>query len=370
MQGSHAHDTRIKGGDKGEPTGRGLSGWSLSGKMKPSNDNGRTPMAGRRASGDRTEIRLGPVQVFVWLGFSLGSIVGAYGLGFVSGKTVGFETARNSSGAEVAKLAVSEVLPDRNDNSPSGIYDRLNAPAVLKQEESPTKGHGAAGAAGKQVRDLTAEKVKEIQAQQGEAAKADDAESSLQQIEDIFAEDGPTAYSPENAKNVRMLGGDTGAAAGATDAAANKTVGSLLDERMNETKTVDNGAALEEKASGKVIGDVAAATTAGAAAATKISKSGPPIEAPSARIAITKKPKAGYYAQVNAPDNAQEAEKFGRKLQESGFPVVIESATSNGKSFYRVLVGPEDNKVQAERLLGQLKGEKYITAKPFIKSFK
>jgi cell division septation protein DedD len=87
-------------------------------------------------------------------------------------------------------------------------------------------------------------------------------------------------------------------------------------------------------------------------------------------VVITKKPKAGYYAQVNAPDNSAEAEKIAKKLQGSGFPVVIESASTKGKTFYRVLVGPEQNKVQAERLLGQLKGEKYIKGSPFIKSVK
>jgi cell division protein FtsN len=50
--------------------------------------------------------------------------------------------------------------------------------------------------------------------------------------------------------------------------------------------------------------------------------------------------------------------------------VVVEEADVRGELFYRVLVGPEENKVQADRLLQQLKSERYLTSVPFIRRVK
>ena len=90
--------------------------------------------------------------------------------------------------------------------------------------------------------------------------------------------------------------------------------------------------------------------------------------APASRIAITKKLQKGYYAQVQAPQSSDEAEGIASKLRDSGFPVAIEAAAKNGQTYYRVMVGPEQKKVQADRLIGQLKGEKYIKGTPFIRA--
>lgn len=379
MIGSNAQDLKAKGSGKAEASGRGASSWPLGAgyQMKPTNDKGRSSMTARRTGGEGREIRLGTLQVVIWLGLALGSIFGAYGLGFVSGKAVGFESARNSSGSEVAKLAVTDIIPDKNEQSPSGIYDRLSAPAVLKQEGGAEKsGTASAGnAPTKPVRDITAEKVKEIQ----DAQKAAEAESSLQEIENIFADDTSSEAALADAKNVRMLGGESAKPVPVIigeDATSNdkKTVGSLIDERLGATQPSGAAVALEEQGAGKVLGQGAQAqagtTSTTTSTTTTPAKAAPPAEPPASRVVITKKPKAGYYAQVNAPDSSAEAEKIAKKLQGSGFPVVIESASTKGKTFYRVLVGPEQNKVQAERLLGQLKGEKYIKGSPFIKSVK
>ena len=65
-----------------------------------------------------------------------------------------------------------------------------------------------------------------------------------------------------------------------------------------------------------------------------------------------------------------DAQSIVQKLKRSGFPAVIEPASVSGQSFYRVLVGPEENKVQADRLVGQLKSESYIAGAPFIRKVK
>lgn len=377
MKGSSAQNARTNGSDSAQSTGRGLFGWKLGGyQMKPAEEKGRIPMNTRRSGTEKAEIRLGTLQVVVWLGLSLGCIFGAYGLGFVSGKSVGFESARSSSATEVARLTVSEPLPERAaERNPSGIYDRLNAPAVLEQEPVPAKQDAKSGSKVKPVLDATAEKVRQIQEQQpvedapSSKDAADTAGSSLAQLEEMLgSEDAAVVAAPE-AKNVRMLGADAGkaeqpAAKEKDVAPTQKTVGSLLDERLGTVSQGEAQGAYEEQGTSKVIGAVAASTGETKAPAAKANKE----PAPASRIAITKKLQKGYYAQVQAPQSSDEAEGIASKLRDSGFPVAIEAAAKNGQTYYRVMVGPEQKKVQADRLIGQLKGEKYIKGTPFIRA--
>lgn len=78
----------------------------------------------------------------------------------------------------------------------------------------------------------------------------------------------------------------------------------------------------------------------------------------------------GHFAQVAAPKKLTDAEDIAKKLKKSGFPVVVEVASIQGVEYFRVLVGPEENKVQAERLIEQLGSERYIPGKPFIRVVK
>jgi cell division septation protein DedD len=79
---------------------------------------------------------------------------------------------------------------------------------------------------------------------------------------------------------------------------------------------------------------------------------------------------SGYFAQVAAPKNLSDAESVARKLKKSGFPVIVEVANVRGEEYYRVLVGPEQNRVHADRLVGQLRSERYLAAPPFIRQVK
>jgi cell division septation protein DedD len=73
---------------------------------------------------------------------------------------------------------------------------------------------------------------------------------------------------------------------------------------------------------------------------------------------------------VAAPSRLADAESVARKLRQSGFPAVVEVADVKGESYYRVLVGPEDTKTQADRLIDQLKSERYLSSVPFIRKVK
>jgi len=78
----------------------------------------------------------------------------------------------------------------------------------------------------------------------------------------------------------------------------------------------------------------------------------------------------GWFAQVAAPKKKSDADSIASRLKASGFQVSIETADVRGEEYYRVLVGPEDNRAQADRLVSQLSRENYIQGVPFIRMIK
>jgi cell division septation protein DedD len=133
------------------------------------------------------------------------------------------------------------------------------------------------------------------------------------------------------------------------EASKDKSVNALLDERI--AKARGEGAKDTNSLDAAVQGSEATKSGDTATVARKVIPS-------------------GYFAQIAAPKTLAEAEGVAKKLKRSGFPVVVEPTSVAGQSFYRVLVGPEQNKVQADRLVSQLKGESYISGTPFIRKVK
>ncbi len=116
--------------------------------------------------------------------------------------------------------------------------------------------------------------------------------------------------------------------------------------------------------------EVSKASTASEQPAKVVSKQ-QAKEAVAAEPSVPKGPLPhGWFAQIVAPKSSQEAESMAKKLKAAGFPVVIENALVRDENYYRVLVGPEDSRDQAERLIGQLKRESYIKADPFLRMVK
>jgi hypothetical protein len=87
----------------------------------------------------------------------------------------------------------------------------------------------------------------------------------------------------------------------------------------------------------------------------------------SIRKSSTKTLQEGWYCQVLASQTQSDSQSIAQKLRASGFPVVLEEAIVNGKSYFRVLVGPESTREMATRLVDQLKREPSVTSKPFIR---
>lgn len=355
MRGSIAEDQGTRSGARGESTARSGAGY----KLRPSEENGRSAMVGRRGSNQGWELRLGKLQVAVWLGLAVGSIVGSYSVGFFAGRYVGFETARKSTSVEVAKLPITDIAPELPAQNPSTIYEKLNSPAVMReveQEAAVSKPRVAAKESAPAYKEPkiidedaaalaagTSEKRSQAAAQDGGAAAP---AAAVEEIEELFGEDGtgseliigdeqsaPTKKVPES---VRILGAEKAVEPAQVEKSANE----LLDERIASARTTEEKAPKVEKKP--------------AASDPLVRKVLPP----------------GFFAQVAAPKKQSDAESIARKLKQSGFPVVIESTTVRGESFYRVLVGPEENKVQADRLVSQLRSESYIAGAPFIRKVK
>lgn len=88
------------------------------------------------------------------------------------------------------------------------------------------------------------------------------------------------------------------------------------------------------------------------------------------KISPTSRVPHGWYAQVAAPSREGDALSLAGRLKASGFGVKIELARVRGQDYFRVLVGPEDARHHAERLIVQLKRESYLKGEPFIKLVK
>ena len=78
----------------------------------------------------------------------------------------------------------------------------------------------------------------------------------------------------------------------------------------------------------------------------------------------------GWFAQIAAPKSISEAESVARQLKAAGFSVMIERADVRGDLYFRLLVGPEVSKDQAERLIAQVKREKIVKSDPFLRLIK
>lgn len=362
--------------------------------MRPGGSSGWIEGAPRGAAATSWEIRLGKLQVSVWLGLALGAVVGGYFIGFFSGRYVGFESARQISSGEIAKLPVPESFSRALAYNPKGVYDRLNKPAVLREGNGPRASVRVPSEIEPSSRAKRADGNRDIllnprgndarnsvKTANTASNKQDPLGSAHEEISDglfdepvggdriIIGSDDGAVIGGSNAipNTVRIIGQDTSAsenngAEGRGNQRDDVSAEELLDARIQNARAVAGKAAIPDARESVIDGikePVVKTPKSNSNGSEKVSGS-----------LVRKVLPVGYFAQVSAPKKVTEAESVAKKLKRSGFPVVIEAATVNGQSFYRVLVGPEDNKVQAERLVSQLQSESYVTSKPFIRKVK
>ncbi len=367
------------------------------------------------------ELRLGPIQVVMIVGLVLGSMVCSYWLGTWSGQTAGFSMASDINLNAAPKQAISEDQVDEPEGGEplADIYDKLSASGSLGTPGAPSQDTPKLG---------VIESSDVIPTLKPEAAATIEAPAAkiIQKIDPPSSE-----ATPDSA--VRVLGAAEGnspipSAAKVLDSTADsdkKTLGSLIKERENVgpvtivakgDKVTSDGkeVALLEKQSieerlaaakhqdevASVQGRTSPALDASKPDSVVPTRSGDRVIAPSkskenetlsakkievAKATPTKKlvttpsvksgfvrdvlPK-GWFAQIAAPKSVGEAESVARQLKAAGFSVMIERADVRGDQYFRLLVGPEVSKEQAERLIAQVKREKVIKGDPFLRLIK
>jgi cell division septation protein DedD len=198
---------------------------------------------------------------------------------------------------------------------------------------------------------------------------------------------------PQVQKGVRVLGAarpsdEPESATAPAGSAVDTSLGAILEERVAKAredhareKLVRDGAtntpndrataksaAVTTGAAKTVLEKSSEPTTAAGVAESKDDRSAATASTPSGMVKQVLPP--GFFAQVAAPKRMTEAQDVARRLKRSGFPVVIETAHVRGEDYYRVLVGPEDNKAQADRLIDQLKRESYLSGTAFLRKVK
>ena len=356
---------------------------------------------------DRKELRLGIAQIVGILGIMIGSILAAFFLGFYSGRSLAFEKELNNALASLPKLPVDEqeAGSDLGEKIVSEVYAKLNE----QNETSANSGSGAGtqGASDKQAnefpelgsipesKDLEPDDTKEnvdLPGMKNTEKKTEDlkgllpdkmkmegkpeitlpgGKNEIKKNEDIKQAEHKTENLKEN-KNSLMASDQPKDLSAALNEnkhekelavsepdlkKAGKAIVTIKDEQAKEeTKKAEvtdarNKLVMEEKKA-----------TAVPEAVTKKEDSAAEGQVPQ----ITK----GWYAQIAAPKEKDEAAKLVSNLKRSGFKATIENADVRGQKYYRVIVGPENSKPQADVLVKQLKRETYITGDPFIRMIK
>lgn len=419
-------------------------------------------MAVARENRDRWELRLGAAQAVTWVGLALGATVGAYFVGFFSGRYVGFDTARSATVSEVAKLAIQDDFFDKQSASASSdIYSRLDGSAVSDSTNGElasakiesANGQGTTKKGAPEPESAAARFAQEIKAREGDIGSQNQVKERSQgavaaaEIDSLFEEEAsrPSGKSGEVGagaaavgdlgaqaqrerdvvsaeasaaeigvlksaqKGVRILGEDSAGLPGANSAGlrgansvgaelpappssqsqGDTSLGAILEERVAKARTAQQETTAEaksptanklaEKSADKAV-EKQAAKVANVAATPTVKPTPKNVEQPAksevesgatTQTGMVKQVlPAGYFAQVAAPKRLTEAQDVARRLKRSGFPVVIETAHVRGEDYFRVLVGPEDTKVQAERLVDQLKRESYLSGTAFLRKVK
>ena len=267
---------------------------------------------------EKKEVRLGLAQIVAVLGLTVGSILAAFCLGFYSGRSVAFERELSNALASLPKFPVNTEQADHDisDQIATEIYAKLNA---RPEESMPSAG------------ELQKDNVFPDLATIEEAQIADEDLAAVLELDKENDAEGAAIFDDFDKQESRTLKEE-------------RALSALFKEQVNEE--------VKEEA-------------------TPVAVRQPTVKVEPTAIPVQIKSVAsGWYAQVAAPKLMQDANVLTINLKKSGFKSVIEEAEVRGEKYYRVLVGPESSKAQAEVLLQQLKREPYIDSDPFLKVVK
>ncbi len=309
------------------------------------------------------EIKLGAVHAAVLMGIVTGSMVCAFYLGLASGQRAGFESAQAALLANTAKLPIPDEFRDGDSlkRNASEIYAKLSDTLNMHDSEGGSKDGGTLPEVGS-IKSLDDSPIIA-----GEGKSAEDAENiggtTLNQILDESS-DLPMADVGQQLP-----------ALGRSNSQVAKTIGSLNARNVESAaKEVDrNAAAAKAKQIDPPDAPLVVAKlnpperTAAEKKVDESSATQTDIAPNNSKSLIREVLPKGWYAQVAAPKQGRDAEHLAAKLNSGGFPVLIEKASVRGEQYFRVLVGPEENRQRAQILVQQLKGESFIRGEPFLR---
>ena len=334
------------------------------------------------------QVNLGPVHLVVVLGVVMGCMACAFYLGFFSGQKVGVETALSNNLASAMKIPIEAEIGEglAGDDSASDVYAKLgdsSVSALGAATESEDSAISARGMKAKPIPELgsipTTENAPIILDGEEGYPKGDAPDSAKlgsaggpqagkrEEVVTIPGDSSPLLTGSSQGA-VRVLGADNSQTLGAIAAQA----GATKQEAQKPAAPEAESGQREPKAKAMEVAKLSAqpSTTEELKPAPSDDRAKPEQSSTRDRPLITNSVPRGWFAQIMAPRSQAEAETLARKLQGSGFSVIIENARVRGEQYYRVLVGPEETRQQSERLLAQLKREPYIKASPFIRMVK
>ncbi len=332
-----------------------------------------------KENGSGFELKFKLPQLIVLIGVISGSLLCAFVIGYFSGQKVGFENALASSAVQAPRYKV-EVASDNSaqeSDSASEVYAKLSdsksTSKKVQAEELPDVAEIQNAETAPVIDELVTDLLDEEVPEEPEVADSKTKDSNVTMR--VLGE----GAEPE--KKLGDLSGSSKSAAAAKELedqvaakeALAKAEAAKLEAAKLEAAKLEAGKIEATKAEiarlEKAKADAAKVEKAKAEAAKKQLQA----EAAADKLNTTRKPTAtntlprGWYAQVGAPKDITDADGLAAKLRSSGFPVVIEKAEVRGDMYYRILVGPEENRQQGERMLDQVKRESYITGSPFIR---
>ena len=306
------------------------------------------------------ELKLSSLHAIILVGLITGSMVASFYLGFLAGERTGFESGQEASTVHTARIPI----PDREmDSSNEGsvsedVYDQLAAApkagsAQATEEELPALG---------KIESAPAKNLADSEAllHAANAIKEMDAAQNLNSFTSPKMAEKTVVQAGLEEKTVSANSRLAGTGSAGVNIRDSATLGAL-DEPRSLPAAVAAGETL------KRLAPTAVPTAVPTAAAALPTPAAMPVDAESSAAAVRTILPKGWYAQVAAPRKISEAQGLAMKLKRSGFPVLIERASVRGEDYYRVVVGPEKDRVQVDRLIGQVKREGF---EPFPRAVK
>ena len=313
-----------------------------------------------KKSNDPWAVTLTVPQLVIVIGVMTGCLAISFYLGFFSGKRVGQIVAMDNALATSPRVPITgdPVHNDGSDKTEAAVSD-----VYARLKDSPDRAKGDA------IVELPMPAIAAIPDAKDEPEKG----TSGSLTDTLEAVETP---QPKKAEGLSDPWEAAPAAAAHPTATVKKSIDQVLDE-----SSAEHAVSASTVAPTKIVTVLPTVVAKPMATATPKASPTPTMPKPTAAPKETAKPSEGaqiiqgvinkgWYAQVAAPGKKSDADAVAGQLRKNGFRVAIENANVRGEQYFRILVGPEETRPQAEALVQQLQREKYINGVPFIRMLK